>query len=196
MRTMRIAAVFALLSLAVTAYAQETRRDNDRWRSGDNWRRNGTLSERDRNFIYEVSRDGYAEVRIGRLAETRATSQAIRNFARRMIEDHRTADRELKNLADAKGLRLARSMGADGQALYNRLSNLYGAAFDNAYARAMRMDHRKAVAAFEEEANTARDRDLRRWVENTLPTLRDHLQMANNLPTFGGRAHRDRDYRN
>ena len=189
MRVMRMAAVIAVLSVAVPAFAQQT------WRSGDNWRRNGTLSERDRNFIYEVSRDGYAEVRIGRLAENRATSNAIRDFARRMIEDHRTADRELKSLADSKGLRLARSMGADGQALYNRLSNLSGAAFDNAYVRAMRIDHRKAVNAFEEESRVARDRDLRRWVDNTLPALRGHLQMAQNLPMFGGRAHRDNYYR-
>lgn len=191
MRVMRMAAVIAVLSVAVPAFAQQT------WRSEGNWRRNRVLSERDRNFIYEVSRDGYAEVRIGRLAENRATSNAIRDFARRMIEDHRSADRELKALADSKGLRLARSMGADGQALYNRLSNLSGAAFDNAYVRAMRRDHRKAVNAFEEESRTARDRDLRRWVENTLPTLRDHLQMAQNLPMFGGRAHReyDREYR-
>ena len=189
MRVMRMAAVIAVLSIAVPAFAQQT------WRSGDNWRRNGAFTEHDRNFIYEVSRDGYAEVRIGRLAENRSNNAAIRDFARRMIEDHRSADRELHALADSKGFRLARSMGADGQALYNRLSNLSGAAFDNAYVRAMRRDHRKAVNAFDEEARVARDRDLRRWVENTLPTLRDHLQMAMNLPVFGGRAHRDNYYR-
>jgi putative membrane protein len=193
MRILRIAAAIAVLSVAVTASAQQT------WRSGDNWRHRAGLSEQDRNFIYEVSRDGYTEVRTGRLAENRATNGAIREFARRMIEDHRTADRELHNLAESKNMRLARSMGADGQALYNRLSNLSGAAFDNAYVRAMRREHRKAVAAFEAEANNARDRDLRHWVENTLPTLRDHLQMANNLPVYGGRAHReyyyDREYR-
>src|SRR5947209_6248993 len=98
MRVMRIAAAIAVLSVAVTASAQQT------WRSGDNWRRYGTLSEHDRNFIYEVSRDGYGEVRIGRLAENRASSTAIRDFASRMVADHRNADRELKSLADSKGL--------------------------------------------------------------------------------------------
>lgn len=189
MKIMKMAAVIAVLSVAVTASAQQT------WRSGDNWRRSGVISDADRNFIYEASRDGFAEVRIGRLAENRATGAAIHDFARRMIEDHRNGDRELRSLAESKGVRLARSMGADGQALYTRLSNLSGAAFDNAYVRAMRRDHRKAVNLFEEEARTGRDRDVRRWAENTIPTLRDHLQMAMDLPIYAGRAHRDNYYR-
>jgi putative membrane protein len=64
------------------------------------------------------------------------------------------------------------------QKTYDRLSKLSGADFDKAYMTDMLKDHEKDVAMFEKEANSGKDADVKAWATSTLPTLRDHLQLA------------------
>ena len=46
------------------------------------------LQRSDRNFIIKVAQGGQAEVELGRLAQSKATSEPVKHFARRMVEDH------------------------------------------------------------------------------------------------------------
>jgi putative membrane protein len=72
--------------------------------------------------------------------------------------------------------------------LYNRLSRLDGAAFDRAYMKAMVADHQRAVQMFTARANNGRNTDLRSWTATTLPTLRKHLEMAQDIYASLGRS--------
>jgi putative membrane protein len=38
--------------------------------------------------------------------------------------------------------------------------------------------HKKDVAAFEQEAAQAQDPDVKQWATKTLPTLKEHLNLA------------------
>jgi putative membrane protein len=60
----------------------------------------------------------------------------------------------------------------------DRLSKLHGAAFDKAYMRDMVADHKKDIADFQKEANSGQDPDVKNWASTTLPTLQQHLQLA------------------
>jgi len=61
------------------------------------------------------------------------------------------------------------------------MSALSGAEFDRKYMEAMVKDHEKDVAAFERESTSGSDADLKAWAAKTLPTLREHLQMARDI---------------
>ncbi len=61
-----------------------------------------------------------------------------------------------------------------------KLSKLSGAAFDREYMDNMVKDHQKAVKEFQKEADKAKDADVRNFAAKTLPTLQEHLQMAQN----------------
>ena len=66
------------------------------------------------------------------------------------------------------------------------MSKLSGAAFDKMYMTHMVKDHKKDVAEFEKEASKAKDSSLKNFAQQTLPTLREHLQMAQTIaPTVG-----------
>jgi putative membrane protein len=60
----------------------------------------------------------------------------------------------------------------------DRLSKLSGGEFDAAYMRDMLKDHQEDVAEFQSAANNAQDPGVRAFASKTLPTLQDHLRMA------------------
>lgn len=64
---------------------------------------------------------------------------------------------------------------------YQRLSKLSGSEFDKAYIRHEIDQHKKAIQDYERAANEAKDSELKNFASNTLPTLRNHLRMAQDL---------------
>ena len=58
---------------------------------------------------------------------------------------------------------------------------LSGAAFDRAFVSHMIMGHEKAIGKFETASATLQDADLKKYAEKTLPTLRKHLETAQEL---------------
>jgi putative membrane protein len=67
------------------------------------------------------------------------------------------------------------------QATKDKLSKYSGADFDREYMSMMVKDHTKDVKEFENASNKAKDPDVKAWASKTLPTLREHLQMARDI---------------
>ncbi len=119
-----------------------------------------------------------AEVELGQLASSKAQSDQVKQFAQRMVTDHGKANDELKSLVQSKGVTLPADSGAHHKAMKDRLSRLSGAEFDRAYMQEMDTDHRKDVNAFRKESQSGKDAEVKAWAAKTLPTLEEHLQMA------------------
>jgi putative membrane protein len=132
----------------------------------------------DQAFVTEAAQGGLSEVDLGHLAVKQAKSKDVKSFGQHMIDDHSRANDELKQLAAKKKWDLPKDVGAENKATMDRLSKLSGEAFDKAYMSDMVEDHVKDVSAFEKEARSAKDPDLKAWAGKTLPTLRHHLSMA------------------
>jgi putative membrane protein len=140
-----------------------------------------TLSVSDRKFVMEAAMGGMAEVELGKLATKKGTSDAVKAFGQRMVDDHSAANADLTTFASAKGVSLPTALDAKHRAAMARLSRLSGAAFDRGYARDMLADHVKDVAAFKRQSKMGRDADLRAFAGAKLPTLEEHLRMARDL---------------
>ncbi|HEY7205261.1 MAG TPA: DUF4142 domain-containing protein [Methylomirabilota bacterium] len=135
------------------------------------------LASSDKKFVTEAAEGGQVEVELGELAQQKATNEAVREFGRRMADDHGKANRELAQLAASKQVQLSDKPSRTAQREKDRLSKLSGAAFDREYVKAMVSDHEKDVAAFKRQSQEAKDPELKAWAGKTLPTLEDHLQM-------------------
>jgi putative membrane protein len=135
----------------------------------------------DADFAREASAGGLAEVNLGRIGVQRAVNPEVRRFAQRMVDDHSKANQELINLANRKGFTLARTMDQEHQQLADRLMKMSGEEFDRTFMKHMLKDHKDAVALFEAKSQNARDPDLKQFATMTLPTLREHLRMAQQL---------------
>jgi putative membrane protein len=126
----------------------------------------------------DTAKGGIAEVELGKLAMEKAASAEVKQFAQRMVDDHGKANDELKTIAQSKNITLPTSVDPDQRALHDRLSKLSGQAFDRAYMQAMVADHRKGVSAFRTEAMSGKDPEFKAFASKTLPTLEDHMKMA------------------
>src|SRR6185369_13026718 len=138
----------------------------------------GGLAAADRKFVMEVAHGGMAEVELGKLAAEKGSSDAVKQFGQRMVDDHSKANDELKTLAQNKKITLPTEIGAEEKALRDRLVKLSGPAFDQAYMKAMLSDHLKDVSEFRTESRSGKDPDVKAWAAKTLPTLEQHLKMA------------------
>ena len=132
----------------------------------------------DQKFVMDAAKGGMAEVELGKLAQDKASSDQVKNFGKRMVDDHSKANDELQTLAKNKNITLPTDLDPKDKALKDRLSKLSGAAFDRAYMNAMLRDHRKDVNEFKMESSNGQDADVKAFASKTLPTLEDHLKLA------------------
>jgi putative membrane protein len=136
------------------------------------------LTPSDDTFATKAAEGGMAEVELGNLAQQRASSTAVKDFGKRMVTDHTKINDQLKSIAGKQGITLPTALDAKDQATMNRLSKLNGAAFDRAYMADMVKDHKGDIAEFQREANNGTNPELKSFAGMTLPTLQEHLRLA------------------
>jgi putative membrane protein len=139
------------------------------------------LASADRAFIQTAARVGWPEVALGELASTHATNDDVKKFGQRMVADHGKANQELTQLARDKGVEPPKKIDRTQKSVHDRVAKLVGEAFDRAYVEEMVKDHRRDVKEFERASGSAKDPDLKTWIDKTLPTLRDHLREIENI---------------
>lgn len=149
----------------------------------------GALSAQDRKFVMEATQGGMMEVELGRLASERATNAEVKAFGRRMVEDHTAANEKLKQVARERSLTLPTELSAEHRQHRDQISRATGAEFDRMYMSHMVKDHQKDVSEFEKQTQKGEDQAVRSFAQQTLPTLREHLQMAQQIATKVGADH-------
>jgi len=188
----------------------------------------------DKKFVMKAADAGMAEVQLGQLALTQAGSDEVKQFARRMVDDHGKANVELTQLAKSKGITLpvtpaigavdivndsattptgqqitgaigqqksgveqrddrpglapvknnsskAMNGNTEHQKMMDKMARLTGADFDREYMKHQVNDHDKAVVLFERQSKSGKDSELKAFAGRTLPTLKEHQQMAKDI---------------
>lgn len=140
------------------------------------------FSPSDKKFMTEAAHGGLAEVQLGQLVLQRGgTSNAVKEFAQRMVQDHTKANNQLQQLATQKGVTLPTSIGKENRKVKQKLSKLSGASLDRAYIKHMVEDHQKDVSSDQRQAQQGQDPDLKAFAAQTLPILQEHLQLARSI---------------
>jgi putative membrane protein len=175
------AALAGLMSLGAVAQSTDKSADQSSSQSASSSKASSQLSAADQNFVKKAAEGGMAEVELGKLATEKASSDDVKKFGQRMVDDHGKANDQLKQIASQKGVNVPSDLDAKDKALKDRLSKLSGAEFDRAYMKNMVHDHTKDVAEFRKESKSAKDNDLKNFASQTLPTLEDHLKQAKSI---------------
>jgi putative membrane protein len=141
------------------------------------------LARADRKFIQDAAENGMAELEIAKLAESKASNPDVKNFASTLVKDHTKANDELVQLANSKKVELPAAPPRGKRKDVEKMAKLSGNDFDQRFLREVGVkDHEKDIKKFEKESGKVKDPDLKAWVDKTLPTLREHLAMAQKMP--------------
>ena len=149
--------------------------------------RPATLNAVDFNFVGQANLGAPFQVDSGRLAETKATSAAIRSYADLMVTTHIPVVDALNVILKQKNIAPSNTLlhGAY-DATISTLEADRGAAFDRDYANGQ-VEYQKGNAAlFEQEIQNGTDPDLKEFARQTLPKIVDHLQRAEKLAAASG----------
>jgi putative membrane protein len=129
-----------------------------------------TLSAKDKDFLVSAASSGGWEVETGKLAETRAQSDATKKLAARMVTEHSKANIEVVDLAKKKGLAISTEN--------IKAQQFRGGNFDKQYLTLLKQDHQQDIKIFEKEAQSGDDSDVKAWARKMLPVFKEHLAMA------------------
>lgn len=144
------------------------------------------LPRGDRRFIEEAAGSGMFEVQVSKLAATQATDPAVKNYAQMLVEHHSAANNALIQIANAHRVELP---PGPPRALRNdmeKLAKKTGEEFDREYVREVGIKaHEKDIKLFQKASKDVKDPQLKAWVDQTLPTLQQHLAQAQKLPQAG-----------
>lgn len=137
------------------------------------------LSAADRKFINEAAEGGMAEVQLGQLALKRGSSDAVKQYAQQMIDEHTTVNNELMAIATQKGVTPPKAISGKHEKVRAKLSKLSGTSFDQAYMKEAGIKaHTQQAALFQRQAEQGQDPDLKAFAAKTLPAVQQHLQEA------------------
>jgi len=129
-------------------------------------------------FLQEAVSGGLMEVELGRLAENKGQEASVKEFGRRMVDDHTQANKELLGTAAKLKLDVQPKLAPPNQTQVDRLTKLSGTEFDREYIKLMVRDHTDDVAAFENVASGSTEPQVKAIAQKILPVLREHLQLA------------------
>ena len=129
----------------------------------------GQLASKDRDFMMTAAKGGMMEVHMGQMAEKQGQSAEVKKLGKQMVADHTKANNQLMSLAATKGVKLDTR---------HKMDKISGDRFDEQWLTQMVSDHQKTITAFETEAKSGSDAEVKSWASKTLPTLKKHLKMV------------------
>ncbi len=133
------------------------------------------------DFVEDASAKGVAEVEAAKLAQEKGTAADVKAFAAMMLKDHGQANEKLKSIAASKKLEVSSDADLIDKAKAMILELRGAKSFDQAYANNQVNAHEATIKLFDEYAKDGKDAELRAFAEETLPTLRTHLEKARAL---------------
>ena len=131
----------------------------------------------DSTFIQTAGSFGLLQVKLGQMAEKKASSPAVRDFGKRMVDEYGKANEELA--AGAKQAAFpAPAIVRQHKQLLDRFSTMGGGSFDKNYMAEMVRQHDQAAQLFKQEAESGRVASLKQLASNMLQMVQQHLSLA------------------
>lgn len=138
------------------------------------------IDEAGATFLRKAAVGGIMEVEAAKIAQKSASSQQVKDFAAKMLEDHTRANNELKAFSVKKKVITPDALPAEDQIHLDEMKKLKGAEFDKHYMEMMVTNHEKTVALFKEGVAN-KDLGLKEWATKTLAVIEKHDEMAKTI---------------
>jgi putative membrane protein len=141
------------------------------------------------DFVKEVAISDMFEIDSSKLAQDKGNAPE-KAFASQMVADHTKTSTELKTLVSSGKVKaeLPTALDSSHQSKLDKLKGESGKDFSSDFDSMQVSAHKNAVSLFERYAKGGDNSDLKDWAGKTLPVLKHHLDMAENLKKKSGGA--------
>ena len=144
------------------------------------------LTGPEQTFVRSALESGLYEVAIAKVALEKATNPQIKAMASTLANEHAAANERLRNIVGNR-MSLPQSVPDDKRQTIDRISQLKGAEFDRQFVQVVGLkDHEADIKVFEQAQDSLQDPGLKDFLQTTLPVLRHHLSMAQELARHSG----------
>lgn len=138
------------------------------------------FAKSDKEFLSDAIKTDNAEIALGQLAEQKGSTDNVRKYGQTLVTDHQKGKDAAVALAPDLQVKPMEGLAPDAKQEQSKLQGLSGKAFDKEFAQFMITGHRQAISEFQEKAKEG-DRPVPDLAKQTLPTLQEHLKMAQDL---------------
>jgi putative membrane protein len=141
------------------------------------------------DFVKEAAISDMFEIDSSKLAQDKGNAPE-KTFASQMVADHTKTSTELKTLVSSGKVKteLPTALDSSHQSKLDKLKGESGKDFSSDFDSMQVSPHKDAVSLFERYAKGGDNSDLKDWAGKTPPTLKHHLEMAENLKKKSGGA--------
>jgi putative membrane protein len=105
-------------------------------------------SSAERDFLTRASNSNLFAIEESRLALDRSGDSQVKTFARRLVEDHESAEAELKAASEGSGAAVPTALDEEHQARLTALRGRSGTDFDKAYVADQGENHSPALTLY------------------------------------------------
>lgn len=169
----KITAVMTLAAASVFTQAGVAQTSGASGASGSS----ASVPAADKKFAMMVAQTDLAELQVSNLALQKSNNDDVKKMAQKLIDDHTKTTDSMKQIASQKNLTLPTEPDAKHKALATKLQGESGDQFDRDFIAANSADHHKVVSAFEKEANSGKDPDIKSFASQFLPAIQEHTKM-------------------
>lgn len=142
--------------------------------------------EAEKNFVKKALEANVAEMQMAQLALQKSTDGQIRHFAMQMQDDHGSLQDELKQIAEQLNIPVPQDPSKNEQKNLDKLKELSGDAFDQAYVKEMVKAHKEAEKAYTDEAKNTTSPQLKEMMGKDAQMIEGHLKDIQEIATSKG----------
>ncbi len=140
-----------------------------------------SFSAHDKMFLKNAAQGNMAEVKLAQLALTKTSSEDVKDFAQKMVDDHTKLQENMKPFVEQAGVTPPTDVSAKDKMLDKKLSALSGDTFDKQYITAMVKDHHKDLGDFKTEVSSTKNASLKDAVSQGEQVIQEHTNMIDGI---------------
>ncbi len=141
----------------------------------------GSLNSTDKKFVMEAAQGGNFELASAKLAAQKASSQDVKQYAQKLVDDHEQLDPQLKSFASEHQVAIPEGMKAGDKSTMMKLKNLSGNSFDTAYLKSAKKINSEDMREEQKELDNTQNAQLKALVQKFKDSDAAHENMAQNL---------------
>lgn len=139
----------------------------------------------DKDFVKSAAESSATEVHLGKLAQDKGSTDAVKELGKQMVEAHTQTAQQLKEAAAALKVQSPAEPPRKAKKAEEKLAKLSGPDFDRAYAKLAADEEKQAVKQFEREAKNGKVAGLKDFATKSLPDAQERQKKSEELASAG-----------